>query len=281
MPTIGAHVSAAGGLYPCFQNAEAIGAEAIQIFGSSPQQWKFSLPKEENVLKFQAEQKRTGITQVFLHAPYLINLASEKPELFASSVNALVGQLQICEALGATGVIFHLGSFSGGSREQGIKNMAKGMKEVLKKAPGKSLLIMENSSGGGSKIGSTPEEIGEIFQAVNTERVKICIDTQHAFAAGLLTEYSLAEIETFVKRCDVAFGWHNVAALHLNDSKTASGSFHDRHENIGEGMIGLKGFKNLAACKKMENLPWLLEVPGFTGGGPDQENVEIVKKIVK
>lgn len=280
MPTIGAHVSAAGGLYPCFANAEAIGVEAIQIFGSSPQQWKFSLPTAENIIKFKAEQKRTKIATVFLHAPYLINLASAKPDLWNSSVTALVGQMQIAEALGATGVIFHLGSFTGGSLEQGIKNMAKGMQEVLNQVPGQVQLIMENSSGGGSKIGSTPEEIGAIFDLVKSDRVKICLDTQHAFAAGLLNEYSPSQIDDLVQRCEQGFGWQNVVALHLNDSKTASGSCHDRHENIGEGMIGLAGFKNLSKNKQFTHLPWILEVPGFAGGGPDQKNVQILKKIV-
>lgn len=154
------------------------------------------------------------------------------------------------------------------------------MKEVLKRVPGTCQLIMENAAGGGDKIGRDVDELGWLFRHVKSKRVKICIDTQHAFAAGVLPTYMPEEIQSFVESCDKAFGWDEVVALHLNDSKTIAGSLHDRHENIGQGHIGRVGFVHLEKNAHMKKLPWILEVPGFENQGPDKKNIEIVKKIV-
>ena len=279
MPIIGAHVSAAGGAYRCFQNAKNIGAEAIQIFGASPRAWKVKQPSQEDIKKFKEEQRNTGLGPVFLHASYLVNLGTHKNPLWHGSVTNLAAHLKIAEDLGAEGLIFHIGSAKGWTKKESIERVAKGMKEVLKKVPGKAQLIMENAAGGGDKIGATVEEIGKIFKKVKSKRAKVCLDTQHAFAAGMMKEYTPKSIKAWVKECDEAFGWDNVVAMHINDSKSEHLSNHDRHENIGEGFIGRDAFKNLAANKDMKKMPWLLEVPGFEGGGPDKENINILKKL--
>ena len=280
MPIIGAHVSAAGGLHTCFRNAEEIGAQALQIFGASPRQWSARQPTAAQVEEFKAEQKRSGLGPVFLHGAYLVNLGTPKQELWAKSVENLAAHLRIATAIGAQGVIFHVGSSNGSSKEEGMKRAAEGMKEVLQQVPGKTQLIMENAAGGGDKIGRDPQELGWLLQNVKSKRVKVCIDTQHTFAAGCVPVYNPKEIQAFVEVSDKAFGWENVVALHLNDSKTIAGSCHDRHENIGEGFIGSKGFKHLAQNASMKKLPWILEVPGFENQGPDKKNIDIVKKVV-
>lgn len=280
MPIIGAHVSAAGGLHTCFRNAEAIGAQALQIFGASPRQWSAKQPTAEQINIFKKERKRSERGPVFLHGAYLVNLGTPNQELWEKSVENLAAHLRIATALNANGVIFHVGSSAGWSKEDGMKRAVEGMKRVLKRVPGKCQLIMENAAGGGDKIGRDVPELNWLFQHVKSKRVKICIDTQHAFAAGMLPTYMPEELQSFVKACDKAFGWDEVAALHLNDSKTAAGSLHDRHENIGQGQIGRPGFVNLAKNSSMKKLPWILEVPGFENTGPDKKNVEIVKKIV-
>ncbi len=279
MPIIGAHVSVAGGLYRCFDNAKAIGATAIQIFGASPRQWQVKVPTADDVKKYKEAQKASGLGPVFLHAAYLPNLGTAEKRLWHASVKNLAAHLEIAERIGANGLIFHIGSAKGQTKEQSLEAVARGMKEVLALVPGHSQLIMENAAGGGNKIGATPEEIGTIFHAVGSDRVKVCIDTQHAFASGLMTSYSAEEIRELITRCDAAFGFDSVAALHLNDSKSPSGSQYDRHENIGEGHIGLQAFADLAKHPKMKKLPWLLEVPGFDDNGPDKKNVDILKKI--
>lgn len=279
MPIIGAHVSAAGGLYKCFANAEEIGATALQIFGASPRGWKAPLPSEEVIEQFRVEQKRSGLGPVFLHAAYLVNLGTHNSKLWHASLDNLAAHLAIAGQLGAAGLIFHLGSSKGWGKNEAITKVVEGMKRVLDKVPGETKLIMENAAGGGDKIGSTLEEIGEIFTRVKDPRVKVCIDTQHAFAAGLLKDFSADEISKFVQRCNIAFGWKQVIALHANDSKSESGSHYDRHENIGEGYIGIKGFRHLAQHPKIHILPWILEVPGFTNTGPDKKNIDRLKKL--
>ena len=157
--------------------------------------------------------------------------------------------------------------------------MANMMNKVLDMVPGKRYLIMENSSGGGDKLGSSPEEIGKMFKKAKNKRIRVCIDTAHAFEAGELNDFSKKDLDQFVERCDKAFGWKNVVCIHLNDSKTEHGSCHDRHENIGEGYIGLKAFQNMAKHKAFKNLTWLTEVPGFEGTGSDAKNMKIVQSL--
>lgn len=280
MPKIGAHVSAAGGLYNCFDKAKKIGAACLQIFGASPRQWQVLLPSLEAIKEYKKRERASKLGPVFLHGPYLANIGTvENNRLWHGSARALADHLKIADLLGAQGLIFHIGSVKGGGdRKAGIKQVAKGIKQILAAVPGKTQLIMENAAGGGGKLGALPEEIGAIIQLVGDPRVKVCIDTQHAFAAGVL-DYTTAGIAAFVKKCDRVFGWKNIVAIHANDSKSEAGSHFDRHENIGEGKIGLEGFVNLSQNKHFASLPWILEVPGFADEGPDKRNVEILKRV--
>lgn len=279
MAIIGAHVSAAGGAHNCFENAKDIGATAMQIFVASPRQWKVKEPDESAVATFKKAQKESGLGPVFAHASYLVNLASVDPKKRHGGATNLTAHLKLVEAYGIEGLIFHLGSSKGWSVDEAIESQATMMNKVIDAVPGKSFLIMENSSGGGDKLGSSPEEIGKIFKKAKNKRVRVCLDTAHAFEAGELQTFSKKELDGFVERCDKAFGWKNVVCLHLNDSKTEHGSFHDRHENIGEGYIGLKAFQNLATHAAFKDLVWLTEVPGFDGNGSDKKNMAIVKKL--
>lgn len=276
---IGAHVKTAGGVQNAFKNAEEIGAKCIQIFGASPRQWKTSLPLEETVQEFLKEKSRSGISQVFLHASYLVNLATPDDELYEKSINNLSTHLQIANLLEAEGLIFHLGSFKNSTKPEAYKRQVKGMLKTLENAPGKANLIMENSSGGGNKLGTTIEGIGEMFRAADNPRIKVCIDTAHSFGAGLLETFTPKELKAFTEKCDKAFGLENLTVLHINDSKVPFDSKKDRHENLGQGLIGLQAFKNLAQTPHLKDLPWLLEVPGLEGDGPDRPNIEILEKF--
>ena len=137
---------------------------------------------------------------------------------------------------------------------------------------------MENSASG-KKVGAWPEEMKIMLEGVNSNRVKICLDTAHSFESGLIEKYEPENIKTFLDYWDKEVGLDNVIALHVNDSKTISGSHNDRHENIGDGHIGLGGFKNLAKEKRLWDKPWILEVPGFEDSGPDKKNVDILKLL--
>jgi deoxyribonuclease-4 len=277
-PKIGAHVSTAGGLFTALGRAEEIGAECIQIFGASPRAWQTKMPDAEEIRKFKEEEKRSGIGPVYLHASYLINLGSPKKNLVEISIKNLSAHLKIAELLGAAGLIFHIGSSAGMDKVSSIEQVISAMKEILKEVSGESFLIMENAAGGGEKIGKDAEELGYILKKVGSKRVKVCIDTAHAFESGVIKEYSPAGIKEFLDKWDKEIELQNIVAIHANDSKTPWNSHNDRHENIGEGYIGLKGFKELAKEKRLWDKAWLLEVPGFDNEGPDKKNVDILKK---
>ena len=279
---IGGHVSVAGGLYKGIENATRIGANAIQIFGASPQQWAAKMHSPADIKKYKDALKASEVKAVYLHGSYLVNLGSFDEMMRAKSVNNLTTHLKIVDAIDADGLIFHVGSGKRDiSKEEAITHAVKGMKEVLKNVPGKSRLVIENAAGGGSKIGFDAKEIGEMMRMVDSDRVKVCYDTAHAFEAGIIEHYEPKIIKTFFDVWDKEVGMENIVALHVNDSKTEFNSRHDRHENLGEGYIGLQAFKNLAKEKRLHDKAWLLEVPGFDDMGPDKKNVDILKKCFK
>lgn len=279
-PLIGGHVSVAGGLWNAFSNARAIGAECIQIFGANPRGYAAPMPLKATIEKYhEARKAHPEVQKVYLHAGYLVNLASPVADALAKSIANLAAHLQIAELLEANGLIFHIGSGKESPKAIALKQVISAMKTVLEQAPGKAHLLIENAAGGGAKIGAVPEEIGQIMKGVNSKRVKVCIDTAHSFESGLIEGYTKPNVEVFLKRWDEAVGLENVHALHVNDSKTEFNSHHDRHENIGEGYIGLAGFQQLAKTPTLHDKAWLLEVPGFDDSGPDKKNVDILKRL--
>lgn len=278
-PFLGAHIKGAGGLIHIPQRAAEIGAECIQIFGASPYQWQVKLPKKSEIEAFAARMKTYKIDPVFLHAAYLVNLASPDTNLFEKSVTSLIDHMKIATLLGAEGLIFHLGSSHDKAKEKAVEKTIQGMKKVLEAVPGEVQLIMENSAGGGGKLGSFPDEIGALFRGVHSKRVKVCLDTAHAFESGLIEQYTPSLIKNLLQSLDTEFGLENLVALHVNDSKTGPGSHHDRHQNLGEGYIGLSGFQNLSQEKKLAHTAWILEVPGFDSKGPDKRNMDILQRL--
>lgn len=265
-------------MFNAFLNAEKIGAETVQIFGASPRQWLVSGISDQAVAEYKKFQKESKVKSVYLHGAYLPNLASPDKSIFAKSVENLRAHFEIANKLEAQGLIFHVGSGKEMDKNLAMKQAIKAMKEILKSVSGPSQLIMENSASG-KKIGAWPEEMGTMLERINSPRVKICIDTAHSFEAGLIESYTPENIKKFLDTWEKAVGLENIVALHVNDSKTVFNSHHDRHENIGQGYIGLEGFKNLAKEKRLWNKAWLLEVPGFDGMGPDKKNIEILKSL--
>lgn len=278
---LGGHVSAAGGLKNAVENALNIGANTFQIFGSSPRQWKVYTHSPEAIAEFKEAYKKSGLGPFFLHAPYLINLASPLPDQREKSREILAGHLRIGESIGAKGLIFHIGSGRETEKDEAFQLIVGAMKEVIDAVEGKIMLLVENSAGGGSKIGDDLSELGEILDAVNSPRAGACLDTAHAFEAGIIEAYTPETVAKFAKEIGKTIGWKRLVAIHANDSKTPFNSHSDRHENIGEGYIGLKGFDALANQPEFRKIPWLLEVPGFGDMGPDKKNVDILKKLFR
>ena len=271
---IGGHVSTAGGLHVAIDNAVKIGAETIQIFASSPRSWNFSEPKEEDVSLFLEKANKFAISPVFLHGVYLVNLGNSV--LLEKSINSLTQHMLVASSIKAKGVIFHCGSRKGFEFEEVLVQISDSITEVLKSTPDDVSLIFENSAGMGSSIGSKFEEIEAIFSKVNNDRLGLCLDTQHCYASG----YDVANDEGIDLLISGLKGVEKIMAVHANDSKVPFNAGVDRHENIGEGFIGIKGFEKIMAVDQLSEVPFLLEVPGFGKvRGPDEENVNRLKKI--
>lgn len=278
---LGAHVSVAGGLYKGIENGTAIGAECIQIFGASPRQWGAGLPTQNEVQKFKDARKSGAIQSVFLHAPYLNNLASPEAATIAKTIKNMTAHMTIANMIGATGVVFHAGSGKADgavAREASIKKAVATMKEILKNSPGDTKLVIENVAGGGAKIPATAKEIGQMLDLVNDKRVAVCYDTAHGFEAGLIKEHTPEAVKALWDEFDKEVGCEHIVAVHANDSKTDFNSHYDRHENIGQGFIGKKAFEYLMADKRIAHTHWFLEVPGYDNLGPDKKNMDALKE---
>ncbi len=275
---IGAHVSAAGGLEKCIDRAVAIGAETIQIFASGPQSWRPGTHSDAAIAALRQRAAEAGIAPLFLHGVYLINLASADPVLVNRSVGSLKQYMQFAAKAGAEGVIFHIGSHKGTGFEAVLPQIVAAITAVLQATPGDTALILENSAGQGGSIGSRFAELGAIIRAVDSPRVKVCLDTCHCLAAGYdvrTPDGVAATLEEFEREVGLA----RLVAVHANDSKAGLGSGLDRHENIGQGQIGEDGFRALLAHPAFREVPFLLEVPGLEGEGPDKPNVDILKRL--
>lgn len=277
---IGAHVSSAGGHHLVFERARAIGAEAVQLFISAPQQWKLPALSAEQVELFRRQQAAAGIP-AFFHGVYLINFGSRDEALLGRSVASLKAYRHFAGRMGVVGTIFHVGSHLGAGFDDELVGRICGMlTEVLDDEPDNpSILNLENNAGQGNCIGGKFEELGAIIRGLGGDpRVGVCIDTCHAYAMG----YDLATTEgcaLAMEEFDREVGFDRLVAVHANDSKQPLGTFRDRHENIGEGHLGTGGFRTLMAHPAFRDVPFLLEVPGFDGRGPDAKNIRRLKKI--
>ena len=274
---LGAHVSASGGLSKSIDRALNIGAEAIQIFASSPRAWRFNYPKQEEVDLFKNKSEQSGIGPCYIHGSYLVNIGGSEDQL-QKSIDCLVSNMTVAGEIGAEGVIFHGGSHKGKGFDAVLDQAASCLAQVLEKSPDNVWLCLENSAGMGAHIGSSFQEIGRILNAVNHPNLKVCLDTEHCFAAG----YNLAvpeELDKVMTEFDSEVGLGKLVAVHANDAKVEFGSGVDRHENIGEGFIGLSGFESIIGNEAFKDVPFFLEVPGFDGNGPDKKNLDRLKTI--
>lgn len=272
---VGAHVSVAGGLVNGLVRAEELDIETIQIFGSSPRQWQVRQPSLEDLSAYKNQQGKRLVQPVFLHAPYLINLATEDDGLRNKSIESLSGHLSIAETIQAFGLVFHVGS-SGGLKEKALERVARATLSVLERVPGRTYLIIENSAMGGHKLGISPAELGYLIRMIDHPRIGFCLDTAHAFESGVF-HFSSDRIERYISDWSDKIDWEYLKLLHSNDSATEFNSGRDWHANIGEGFIGIDGFRSLAKYDVFNSKPWILEVTGFDNSGPDRENVERLK----
>lgn len=277
-PKIGAHQSASGGLWKAIERAQSIGAEAVQLFGSAPQGWRQTRHTDESYERFRALRAETAIEAAWLHATYLINLAAEKPEQLEKSIDATIHGLAVAQLAGAEGMVLHTGSHKGAGLDAVLPRVVDALQHILEEAPGEALLALETGAGQGGVIGATFGELGKILAAVASPRLRVCLDTCHVFAAG----YDITTVDGMratIEEFDGEIGLDQLAVLHANDSKMALGERRDRHENIGDGHIGKDGFRVILGEPAFAGKTFLLEVPGIDGDGPDEENVERLKRL--
>ena len=275
---LGAHVSTSGGIDKSIDRGVEMGCETIQIFGSSPQGWAFKPIPQELIQAFREKAKAVGMGPVFFHCIYLINLGNPQPDNVEKGIQSLINYMDLAAGIGADGIIFHPGSHKGAGYDAILKQTVDSIIEVLENSPEGPWLTLENTAGMGQHIGARFEELGRIIRAVGSQRVKVCLDTEHCFAAG----YDVATkngLEAAMEEFDREVGLEKLVAVHANDSKQPLGSGMDRHENIGQGHIGIQGFETIMAHPAFQDVPFFLEVPGFEGGGPDKENLDILKDI--
>ncbi len=280
---IGAHVRGGGTLIPSLDAGVAIGATSIQVFVQSPRMWKPSQYAPAVLEAYrEAQRDHPTITDTFCHATYLINLATSDPELYEKSVAALSHNVAVGRAMGASGVILHVGSHKGAGFEEVVDQVVRAFTRALDDAGADTEcpILIENAAGAGGTVGRSLEEIEALLEASGRdERLGVCLDTQHLFASGV--DYATpSAARRLLKDVDRRIGIERLRCLHLNDSKTAFGSNRDRHANIGEGEIGEAGLAALVGHPAVRELPLLLEVPG-DGGGPRAEDVVAARSVVE
>ncbi len=276
---IGAHVSSAGTLDKAIDRAQDIGAEAVQIFGSPPQSWIFRSHPLEAIDAFRQKAGDSGLADaVFMHGVYLINLATENPDNLKKGIDSLTRTLTLAGKIGAKGVIFHVGSHKGIGFDAVLPQVKDAFQEALDKSEGDAWLIIENNAGQGQQVGGNFHEIQRMIEAVDSPRVRVCLDTQHSFASGynVGTEEGVAET---MKEFEDEIGFEKLVAVHANDSKIPLAGSRDRHENIGDGFIGRDGFMSIMSHPAFWEVPFLLEVPGIENTGPDKENIGRLRAI--
>jgi len=279
---IGAHMSISGGVSNSLLFGEELGCTTIQIFTKNNNQWKAKELTPDDVKRFFENQEKTKISPVVGHNGYLINLASPKEDVYHQSLESMLVELQRAELLALPYLVMHPGSHLGSGEKEGIKKIVCSIDGLHQKTKGyKVKICLETTAGQGSAIGFRFEQLAEIIDRVkDNQRLGVCYDTCHTFAAGYDIRAKKAYEETF-KEFDKVVGLSRVEVIHVNDSMKGLGSRVDRHQHIGEGMIGLEGFRLWMNDPRWEKIPKILETPKKEGTVKDIKNLNVLRSLVK
>jgi deoxyribonuclease-4 len=276
----GFHISIAGGFSRVAERAELRGCETIQLFSRNPRGWRYGPLDKEDVEEFRSSIKSSGLFPIFLHLPYLPNIASQESKFYKRSVDSVITDLERAEKLGAQYLIIHIGHRMESSEDEGIEAVFQGINQAFEKVKNPVILLMENTAGQGTEIGYTFDQIKKIIERVHDhQRMGVCLDTAHSFEAG----YDLSNkdgLERTLETFDQTIGLKRLHLLHLNDSKTPLGSRKDRHWHIGEGYIGLEGFRNLINHPLLRHLPGIMETPR-KDTIEDLKNMEVIRSLIE
>ena len=261
----GAHVSSAGGISKAIDRAAELGCDAVQVFTQSPRMWRPTAHGEEEVARFRARRAEAGIEAVVCHALYLVNLAGSDRELHEKSVTAMRASLETASAIGAEGVVFHLGSHLGDGLEAGYERAAPALRELLELTDERLWLVLENSAGAGGTIGRSVDELASLFERLGGhERLGICLDACHWWVSGVDVTKP-AELDAALAELDDKIGLDRLRCLHVNDAGAPLGSNRDRHASLEQGEMG-DGLATFVGHAAFDSLPAILETPGPDGG---------------
>jgi len=281
MPYLGAHESVSKGLHFAFDRIARVGGESLQIFTRNQRQWQSKTLLDREVEQFQSARNNHGDMIIASHASYLINMASGKEDLQAKSIDSFIGELQRCNDLSIPYVVIHPGSHGGDGIETGLTRFVNALDEAIDRAGSQAMVLLETTAGQGTSLGSRFEELAFIRNhSRRPEKIGVCLDTCHIFASG----YDLRSIKTYqqaIEDFDRLIGLEHLRFFHLNDSKKDLGSRVDRHEHIGEGCIGLEGFRNLLNDSRFVDHPMTLETPKGDDLQEDIENLATLRKLIE
>ncbi len=275
---IGAHVSSSGGIHTAVDRAVAIGADSLQVFTQSPRTWRPTNHDPASLERFRERRAEAGIGGVVCHALYLCNLAAPDDTVYEKSVAAMRNTMEVAGAIGADGVVFHVGSHLGSGFEKGLERVLPALAQVLELCTGDTWLLMENSAGAGGTIGRSIEELATLYERLDRHpRLGICLDSCHLYVSGIdVTDPAV--LDACLDEVDAGLGLERLRALHVNDSATPLGSNRDRHANILEGELGEK-LGVFLGNPRLQGLPAVLEVAGPENHGPDANEVRKAKEL--
>jgi deoxyribonuclease-4 len=275
---IGAHVSPAGGLPKAIERGVERGCEAIQIFNQSPRMWRPTAYTEEDFAAFAEAMDPSPIDAVLIHAVYLLNCASEDPDIRAKSLTSLTHSLRVGQAIGASGVVLHPGSAKTGHVGEAIARAGETIAQALADSEGCELHL-ENTAGAGGTLGRSFEELAQLLEAAGgDERLGVCLDSCHLLASGYDVR-TAGGMSSMQRECTRALGRGRVRSLHLNDSQTPLGSGRDRHANVGTGELGEEGCMAFLSAPGLQRLPCVLETPGENREGPSRAELALAMEL--
>jgi deoxyribonuclease-4 len=275
---IGAHVSAGPGLTAALGKGASIGADAVQFFTQSPRTWRPQRYPDEILASYrEAQRAHPSVRETYCHASYLINLATSDLDLLERSAACLVENARVATAAGASGLILHVGSHKGAGLSARLDQVTAVLEQVL--SGGGCPLLLENTAGGGGSVGRDFEELSLMIEQVGAgpELLGICLDTQHLWASGV-SYATLDDAQAVISDLGSRIGLERLRCIHLNDSKAPMGSKRDRHENLGEGLIGMRALGLLVGHPSLQQTTAILEVPG-QGQGPRAEDVLAARSL--
>ena len=275
---IGAHLSSAGGIHTAVDRAEAIGAESLQVFTQSPRQWRPTNHDPGNLETFRERRVEVGLQGVLCHALYLCNFAANDDAIYEKSVTALRTTMEVACAIGADGVVFHVGSHLGAGFDKGLERVLPALEQVLELCTDDTWLLMENSAGAGGTIGRSVEELATIYERLDRHpRLGVCLDSCHLYVSGVdVTDRPT--LDALLDELDGAIGLDRLRALHVNDSAGELGSNRDRHANIGDGLLG-EQLGVFLGHPRLQGLPAVLETEGKDKQGPGVDDIRRTKEI--